>query len=108
MKRTVIFVALFVLGAAMRCVAADPQEPAEPPLRFEGYPTAPSFAVAEPRRRSKLPRCIRCHAEMEPDPTIRRLPDAPHVDGISHGSGRIWCLVCHDKEERNYLRTLVG
>ena len=78
------------------------------PLRFEGYPTAPSFTVAAPKRRSKLPRCIRCHAEMEPDPTIRRLPDAPHIDGISHGRGRVWCLVCHDQEERNYLRTLVG
>ncbi len=108
MKRTVIFVALVTLGAAMPCVAADPQEPAEPPLRFQGYPTAPSFTVAAPKRRSKLPRCIRCHAEMVPDPTVRRLPDAPHTDSISHGKGRVWCLVCHDQQERNYLRTLVG
>ena len=78
------------------------------PLRFEGYPAAPPFTVAPPKRRSRLPRCPRCHGEMEPDPTIRPIPDAPHLDGISHGRGRVWCLVCHDEQERGYLRTLTG
>lgn len=110
MKQTVIFSFLLALGTIVPPLAADPEESADPPLllRFEGYPTAPAFTVAAPKKRSKLPRCVRCHDAMEPDSTIRRLPDAPHIDGISHGNGRVWCLVCHDQQERSYLRTLVG
>jgi cytochrome c553 len=108
-KQIATYLLLFVLGTwAPGAFAADTAADAEPPLRFEGYPAAPDFSVAPPTRRSKLPRCIRCHGEMEPNPTIRRLADAPHVDGVSHGSGRVWCLVCHDQDERNYLRTLAG
>lgn len=88
--------------------AADEEDEALQPLSFEGYTAAPAFRLAPRKRRSKLPRCARCHGEMEPDPTVRRLPDAPHVDGISHGRGRLWCLVCHDERERRYLRTLLG
>ena len=101
---------LITLGLVMPPVVAESEAEAEAdtPLRFQGYPAAPSFTVAKPKRRSKLPRCVRCHAEMDPNPTIRRLPDAPHLDSVSHGEGRIWCLDCHHQEERNYLRTLSG
>lgn len=108
MKLFVLLPLLLVLPWTPPAAAAEEFDDSRQPLRFEGYPRAPAFTVAEPKRRSKLPRCIRCHAEMEADPTVRRLPDAPHVDGISHGSGRVWCLVCHDETERNYLRTLTG
>ena len=45
---------------------------------------------------------------MEPNPTIRKLADAPHLDGLSHGKGRLWCLQCHDKDERDFLITMLG
>ena len=75
-------------------------------LSFEGYPNAPTFTVAPPKRRVRP--CTRCHAKMEPDPTIRVLEDAPHVDVLNHGKGRIWCLTCHDEKDRNYLHTQTG
>lgn len=83
-------------------------------LQFEGYPDAPAFTIAEikrvaaQRKRTRRRRCSRCHARMDPNPTIRELVDAPHLDGLSHGEGRIWCLVCHDEQDRDNLRTLLG
>ncbi|MDH3694927.1 MAG: cytochrome C [Gammaproteobacteria bacterium] len=87
-------------------VAADDGSPEE--LRFEGYPDAPVFTIAASERKSRHRRCSRCHDKMDPNPTIRELEDAPHVDYSSHGKGHIWCLVCHDEQERESLRTLLG
>jgi hypothetical protein len=76
------------------------------PLTFSGYPDAPSFTVAPLNK--KIKSCARCHATMETDTTIRLLEDAPHVDAMTHGNGRIWCLICHDEQDRDQLRTFAG
>lgn len=74
---------------------------------FEGYPDVPPFKVV-PRRDDLLyyP-CGQCHESMEPNPQIRQLDDT-HINELKHGRGRIWCLSCHDTENRDYLRTLLG
>jgi Zn finger protein HypA/HybF involved in hydrogenase expression len=44
---------------------------------------------------------------MEPNPEIRSL-NAMHDSNLEHGRGRIWCLSCHDLDNRNYLKTLLN
>ena len=100
------------LAACALCVfwlSARAQEPAEAPapLRFEGYPGAPSVSVVPRKSELFFYPCEQCHAAMEPDPTIRTL-DTMHDGEIEHGRGRIWCLSCHDLENRNYLKTLLN
>ncbi len=100
------------LAACAICVfwlSAHAQEPAETqaPLRFEGYPGAPSINVVPRKSELFFYPCDQCHAAMEPDPAIRTL-DTMHDGEIEHGRGRIWCLSCHDLENRNYLKTLLN
>ena len=51
--------------------------------------------------------CDQCHESMEPNPEIRPL-NAMHDSALEHGRGRIWCLSCHDLENRNFLTTLLN
>lgn len=77
------------------------------PLRFEGYPNAPEISVVPRKDELFFYPCDQCHAAMEANPEIRTL-DTPHHAEIAHGRGRIWCLSCHDLENRNYLTTLLN
>ena len=79
---------------------------AEPPA-FHGYPDAPAFSVVPRQDQLANYPCENCHGVMPPNPQPRRLY-SPHTAAIEHGSGRIWCLDCHDAENRNVLRTLAG
>jgi len=87
---------------------AQAQESSEPlqPLRFEGYPDAPEFDVVPRKDDLFFYPCGQCHEAMEPDPEIRTL-NTMHDAEIEHGRGRIWCMSCHNLEDRNYLNTLL-
>lgn len=85
--------------------AAEPAS-AEPEV-FNGYPDAPHFTVAPSRNQSVFFPCMNCHSAKPPDPQRRHL-NSPHPATQDHGEGRIWCLDCHDMEDRNKLRTLAG
>lgn len=74
---------------------------------FTGYAGAPDLAVVSRKSELFFYPCDQCHAAMEPNPAIRQL-NVMHAAEIDHGMGRIWCLSCHDLEERNMLRTLLG
>jgi hypothetical protein len=51
--------------------------------------------------------CSQCHEHWRTNPAPR--PLAPvHDVGLKHGEGRIWCLDCHDPDERDRLHTLHG
>lgn len=76
------------------------------PIRFEGYPGAPEFSVVSRKDDLFFYPCDQCHAAMEPNPEIRPL-NVMHDAEIEHGRGRIWCMSCHDLENRNYLKTLL-
>ncbi|MDH3336244.1 MAG: cytochrome C [Gammaproteobacteria bacterium] len=77
------------------------------PLRFEGYPGAPEFEVVPRKDELFFYPCAQCHETMEPNPEIRTL-NTMHDAEIEHGRGRIWCLSCHNLENRNYLNTLLN
>ncbi len=95
-------IALFVLSGA---IAQDTPDNSAG-IRFTGYPGAPDFEVVPRKDELFFYPCDQCHATMEPNPEIRAL-DTFHDAEIDHGRGRIWCLSCHDIEQRNYLRTLL-
>lgn len=94
------------------CLILVPTEAQELPdgqqaLRFEGYPGAPDFEVVPRKDDLFFYPCTQCHAAMEPNPEIRAL-NASHDSDLKHGRGRIWCLSCHDLDNRNSLKTLLG
>lgn len=98
-----------ILIMCLPLVSAQAQESTTPPkpLRFEGYPGAPEINVVPRKDKLIFYPCIMCHAAMEPNPEIRQL-NTPHDSEVKHGRGRIWCLSCHDLNDRNHLRTLLG
>ena len=100
-------------AAALLCcsalLSANAEESAEssPALRFEGYEGVSDFEVVPRRDDLFFYPCTQCHAAMEPNPEIREL-NAMHDSTLEHGRGRIWCLSCHDLENRDNLRTLLN
>jgi len=98
--------------ATLYFVVDLPQAVAQDPLaqptttRFEGYPNAPEYEVISRKDKMFFYPCDQCHANMEPDETIRPL-DVMHVGDLEHGRGQIWCLSCHDFENRDFLKTLL-
>ena len=100
-------------AAALLCcsvlLSANAEEPAEslPAIRFEGYPNAPQISVLPRKNDLFFYPCDQCHESMEPNPEIRSL-NAMHDSNLEHGRGRIWCLSCHDLDNRNYLKTLLN
>lgn len=110
----VVFAAasLLPLAAVLTCICvsdAKAQESSEAPaaLRFEGYPDAPEISVVPRKDELFFYPCDQCHAEMDANPEIRPLETVHHAE-IQHGGGRIWCLSCHDLDDRNYLITLLN
>jgi hypothetical protein len=97
----------FILCLGLLQVQAE--EPAEllKPLRFEGYTDAPEISVVPRKDELFFYPCDQCHATIEPNPQIRTL-DTVHHSELEHGRGQIWCLSCHDLENRNYLHTLLS
>jgi len=71
---------------------------------FEGYADTPAFEVVPRKHRLQYYPCSQCHQFMEPNPKPRELV-APHRKALNHGKGRIWCLTCHHKDERDHLTT---
>ncbi len=51
--------------------------------------------------------CAQCHKLIPPNPEVRKL-FSPHPSELDHGDERIWCLTCHDIEDRNTLTNLLG
>ncbi len=78
------------------------------------YPEMSANAVlrqAPPFEGEDIFPCSECHDPdfMEVDPTHRELED-PHdtLDPLRHGAGRLWCLDCHDAEDRDMLHLASG
>jgi len=96
---------LATLSAAIPGALA--QDPAGDGVAFEGYPGAPTVTVVSRKDQLFFYPCSQCHAAMEPNPEVRPL-NVMHDAEIDHGRGRLWCLNCHDLDNRDYLRTLLG
>ncbi|MEN8165960.1 MAG: cytochrome C [Pseudomonadota bacterium] len=78
-----------------------------PEEQFIQYPDRPAPHV--PPRKDKLTfyPCSQCHEYWETIPEPRKLLPV-HDVGLVHGQGRLWCLVCHDPDDRDHLRTVRG
>lgn len=98
------FLAALLISAGPAVHAQDIEEP--PPLRFEGYAGAPDVSVVPRTDQLFFYPCDQCHAVMEPNPQIREL-NVMHNAEMDHGRGRLWCLSCHDLDNRDYLRTFL-
>lgn len=81
--------------------------PATEPQVFTGYPGAPAFRVVSRTAQLSWQPCSSCHNAMTPNPVPRKL-FAPHPAALDHGGGRIWCLDCHQQDDRDKLHTLAG
>ncbi len=100
-----LFIATVVIVFCFAAVAEDTPSPNPSDLHFKGYADAPQFTVIQRREGLKQYPCMQCHQFMEPNFKVREL-SSPHNDiKFVHGEGRVWCLVCHHAEDRNYLRT---
>jgi len=112
-SKTLVVAARRVHGiACVVCLSFSPLLAEESPtaadtVRFEGYPNAPTVNVVPRKDELFFYPCDQCHESMEPNPEIREL-DTMHDSEIEHGRGRLWCLSCHDFENRNYLRTFLN
>lgn len=49
--------------------------------------------------------CSQCHLYWQTNPQPRKLAPV-HEVGLQHGEGRLWCLDCHARDDRDRLRTL--
>lgn len=79
---------------------------------FGGYPEATDFEVVERPLLTigvwpdiSVP-CTFCHQALITNPTPRALPP-PHP-ALNHGDGRMWCLNCHNPDDRDQLRDFLG
>ena len=84
------------------------EEPTAGGRAYEGLPEKPPFDVVKRRYDLEYYPCKECHKFKQNDPKKRDLSDAPHVVEFTHGQGKFWCMVCHDLDDRNHLRTLDG
>lgn len=84
----------------------EPPSPAEPEV-FKGYGQAPAFVVVPQKEQLTFYPCSQCHKAIPTNPTPRKL-EAPHPAALSHGKGRMWCLDCHQSDDRDSLRSLRG
>lgn len=49
--------------------------------------------------------CSQCHDHLQTNETPRQLAPV-HDVALDHGEGRLWCLTCHNPDNRNTLRTV--
>lgn len=90
---------------SLRDNPASSQIPPAAPQAFEGYPEAPAFTIIPRRGELTFYPCEDCHGAMPANPQPRELY-SPHPATLDHGDGRMWCLDCHEAEDRNTLHTI--
>nr|VFJ63114.1 MAG: hypothetical protein BECKDK2373B_GA0170837_111912 [Candidatus Kentron sp. DK] len=76
---------------------------------FSGYAGAPDFEIVPRKANLRLYPCRTCHRFLPDKPVPRKLVTAlPHPNMLRHGKGRLWCLDCHDRGNKDFLYTLRG
>lgn len=109
--------ALAYLAVCAGLVACSPRAHGDPPWQRGAGSADADVGAAEsaltlaPREgaRSEAYPCSDCHdADMETDPEPRVLEDDHEAIVLRHGSGRFWCLECHDTDDRDELVAIAG
>ena len=81
--------------------AVSDNEPEEHPM--------PEFFVPPPPFSEDIFPCSDCHADMEPNPTRRKLEEHTEIaESFSHARQQRWCLDCHNPDDRDKLRLANG
>jgi hypothetical protein len=106
-------VALLILPACGEDHGASTAHGAPAPARhLDGMPVIDPNAtmIERPELVSELWECSECHDPdfMETDPTPRELGEDHDGMAFHHGDGQIWCLDCHDADDRDMLHLASG
>ncbi len=119
-----------VLGIIVVILATDPFEspvgapadrafsPADFPALFARDDALAGLAAAGPQALFPVPAppfrdpdvfpCANCHADLEPDDTRRELVMFHDEIELRHDEEHRWCLDCHDRDNRDFLRLASG
>lgn len=122
MKRTQYQTPLLLLcgavGGLFACERIDLQSPAggapkadtaatEAAAKAKGDHDERAVPVPPPPFSEDIFPCSECHADMDPDPTVREIPDHENIK-LQHGTRRRWCFDCHNPTDRDKLRLANG
>ena len=113
MQRRITLTLMMTLGAlaAASFVAPAPlwaAEPATPPGAAAMPVSAVKLAAPPPAFAGDFFPCTNCHAGMTPDPRRRELRDEHAAISLRHAAGQLWCLDCHQAQNRDSLRLATG
>lgn len=78
-----------------------------PEMQFIQYPDRPPPEVPPRKDQLTFYPCSQCHEYWQTIPEPRKLMPV-HEVGLQHGQGRLWCLVCHDPDNRDQLQMIRG
>lgn len=84
-----------------------PDPSGAPEQEFTHYGDRPPPKVPQRKNNLTFYPCSQCHEYWKTNPEPRMLAPV-HDVGLQHGQGRLWCLVCHDPEDRDQLHTVRG
>jgi hypothetical protein len=95
--------------AAATALATDPTTSASTGTlpEFERYVEQPPPKVPAHKDALTFYPCSQCHDHWQANPTPRQLAPV-HDVALDHGQGRLWCLECHNLDDRDALQTLRG
>lgn len=94
------FLAALMLVFAVRC-PLGPDASREYPSRTLPPDLEPVLVAPAPPSEDYYP-CSDCHEDEPTDPTPRELEDDHEIGELAHGT--LWCLHCHDADDRDQLR----
>lgn len=110
-RARVLFVGLTILLGMAAAATSNAEESDTPAVAstpgFEGYPGMPALTVVPRLEEIRFFPCQNCHKFLAGDTQVREL-SSPHTNELEHGAGRIWCMNCHAREDRDYLVTALG
>jgi hypothetical protein len=64
----------------------------------------PPFTVSARKPQLTFYPCSQCHSYWQTNPEPRKLAPV-HEVGLQHGTGQLWCLDCHARDDRDHLRS---
>jgi hypothetical protein len=105
--------ACVAVGAALRAGEAQSAQSTQSARSTQGSPTAPQrppeqLEVPPPPFTEGIFPCSSCHASLKVNRTKRELTEM-HTDiELKHGFAQVWCLDCHNADNRDVLHLASG
>jgi len=111
--KTVLILIVMIFSSLLQPVAAVAVHDGSEPVQAENprvkKPELPKYFVPPPPFSEGIFPCSECHADMEVNPTRRKL-EMFHADIElkNHAEDQRWCLDCHNPDDRDVLRLASG